>query len=185
MQNLLSIHGIQLVFYIISIVLIIKAVIRVNFAVPTSSKVYKTCILFTAIIAIIQILKFQGQYTNYLEEIELFNSIGVAVCFTLSIIYYFVYREDKYCMNVLRMDKEVAVSILEDVKQSLYNENAKQKGLSTINQYICGLKITQNEKIQQLINKQKEYCKLYGENDKRTVKLNRKVDEELKKIFSS
>lgn len=87
---------IQLVFYIISIVLIIKAVIKANFTVPTSKKVYKTCILFATIIVVMQILKFQEQYTNYLEKIELLNSICVASCFILSIIYYFIYRKDDY-----------------------------------------------------------------------------------------
>lgn len=185
MENLLFIHGIQFICYIFIIILVIKTLIKRNFTFLTSTKFYKTCVFFTVITVGIQVLKFQERYINYLIENELLQTVCVAVCFTLSIIYYFIYRKDDYCMRELRMDKGVAVSILEDVKQSLYNENAKQKGLSTINQYICGLKITQNEKIQQLINKQKEYCKLYGENDKRTVKLNRKVDEELKKIFSS
>lgn len=83
------------------------------------------------------------------------------------------------------MDKEIAISILEDVKQSLYNDNAKQKGLSTVNQYIKGLEITENQEIQQLISKQQEYVKKYGENGRKTLKLNKKIDKEMQKIFNS
>lgn len=94
--ELIAYSGLQFVFYIISIVLIIKAVIKANFTVPTSSKLYKNCVLFTVMIVIMQILKFQGKYTNYLDEIELLNSICVAGCFILSIIFYLIYRKDDY-----------------------------------------------------------------------------------------
>lgn len=82
------------------------------------------------------------------------------------------------------MEKQVAINILEDVIQSLIGDNAKCKGLSTVNQYIKGLEISTNEKIQTLINKQTEYRQHYGENHKRTLKLNKKIDEELRKIYN-
>lgn len=83
------------------------------------------------------------------------------------------------------MEKDVAINILEDIRQALIGDNAKSKVLSTVNQYIKCLEVTQNEKIRKLVNKQKEYNQKYGEFDKRTLKLNKKVDEELRKIFSS
>lgn len=83
------------------------------------------------------------------------------------------------------MEKQVAITILEDVMQSLIGDNAKHKGLSTVNQYIKGLEISTNEKIHALINKQTEYRQHYGENHKRTLKLNKKIDEELRKIYNS
>ncbi len=61
----------------------------------------------------------------------------------------------------------------------------KRIGLKTIKIYRKNLEIATNEKIQKLIKKQKEYMKKYGENGKRTQKLNKKIDEELNKIFSS
>lgn len=83
------------------------------------------------------------------------------------------------------MDKDVAINILEDVKQSLYRENGKQKGLSTVTQYIKGLQIAENKEIHQLIVKQQEYIKKYGENGRKTIKLNKKIDEKMQKIFNS
>ena len=82
------------------------------------------------------------------------------------------------------MDKQVAINILEDVIQSLIGDNAKRKGLSTVNQYIKGLEISTNEEIHALINKQIEYRQQYGENHKKTLKLNKKIDEELRKIYN-
>lgn len=82
------------------------------------------------------------------------------------------------------MDKQVAINILEDVIQSLIGDNAKRRGLSTVNQYIKGLEISTNEEIQTLINKQIEYRQQYGENHKKTLKLNKKIDEELRKIYN-
>lgn len=83
------------------------------------------------------------------------------------------------------MEKQVAINILEDIKQSLIGNNAKEKGLKAIERYRKNLKVTTNEKIRKLIKKQKEYHKKYGEFDKRTLKFNKKIDEELKKIYNS
>lgn len=88
--------GIQFICYIFIIILVIKTLIKKNFTFLTSTKFYKTCVFFTAITAGIQVLKFQTRYTNYLIENEFLQTVCVAICFTLSIIYYFVYREDDY-----------------------------------------------------------------------------------------
>lgn len=61
----------------------------------------------------------------------------------------------------------------------------KRIGLKTIKIYRKNLEIATNEKIQKLIKKQKEYIEKYGENGKRTQKLNKKIDKEINKIFNS
>ena len=81
------------------------------------------------------------------------------------------------------MEKHVAINILEDIEQLLNVENAKQRALKTIEIYIKGLEISTNTTIIKLINKQKEVLQKYGENDKKTLKLNKKIDKEIKKIL--
>lgn len=83
------------------------------------------------------------------------------------------------------MDKQTAIAILEDIGNTLEEIDWREKGIKTIDIYIKGLKIATNEKIQNLIHKQDEYFKLYGENSKKTLKLSKKVDKEISKIFNS
>lgn len=83
------------------------------------------------------------------------------------------------------MEKEVAISILEDIENSLQKENWKDESLKTIAIYRKGLKIATNPKIKNLIDKHREYIKKYGENDKKTIKIGKKIDEEVQKIYNS
>ena len=82
------------------------------------------------------------------------------------------------------MEKEVAISILEDIENSLQKENWKDESLKTIAIYRKGLKIATNPKIKNLIEKHREYIKKYGENDKKTIKNGKKIDEEIQKIYN-
>ena len=83
------------------------------------------------------------------------------------------------------MEKEVAISILEDIENSLQKDNWKEESLKTIAIYRKGLEIATNLKIKNLIEKHREYIKKYGENDKKTIKIGKKIDEEVKKIYNS
>ena len=84
------------------------------------------------------------------------------------------------------MDKQTAIDILEDIGNTLEKiDNWREKGIKATDIYIKGLKIATNEKIQNLIYRQDKYSKLYGENSKKTLKLSKKVDKEISKIFNS
>lgn len=83
------------------------------------------------------------------------------------------------------MEKEVAISILEDIENSLQKENWKEESLKTIAIYRKGLEIATNLKIKNLIEKHREYIKKYGENDKKTIKIGKKIDEEVQKIYNN
>lgn len=83
------------------------------------------------------------------------------------------------------MEKEVAISILEDIENSLQKENWKEESLKNIAIYRKGLEIATNPKIKNLIEKHREYIKKYGENDKKTIKIGKKIDEEVQKIYNS
>ncbi len=83
------------------------------------------------------------------------------------------------------MEKEVAISILEDIEISLQKENWKEESLKTIALYKKGLEIATNPKIKNLIEKHREYIKKYGENDKKTIKIGKKIDEEVQKIYNN
>lgn len=62
--------------------------------------------------------------------------------------------------------------------------NGKKSGLKTIDIYQKNLKIATSRKIKILIEKQKAYIRKYGQNGKKTITLNRKIDREIKKINS-
>lgn len=83
------------------------------------------------------------------------------------------------------MEKDVAITILEDIKQSLIGENAKNNTIKTLEIYRKNLEISTNKKIQKLINRKKEYMEKYGKNGRKTLKLDKKIDREIKKIFKS
>lgn len=85
---------------------------------------------------------------------------------------------------MLKMEKDVAITILEDIQQALLGENGKENGLKTVEIYRKDLEVATNKKIKKLKDKQKEYCQIYGEDDKRTLKLSKKIDKEIQKIFS-
>ena len=83
------------------------------------------------------------------------------------------------------MEKEVALSILEDLQNCLNKDNWKSETLKNIKIYKKNLQIAIDDNIRELIEKQKDLIDKYGENDKRTLKMNKKIGKELQKIFNS
>jgi len=82
------------------------------------------------------------------------------------------------------MEKKVAVDILEDIKQSIIDDDTGTKALNTLEIYRKNLEISVNPKIRKLVDEQKEIISKYGEDDKHTIKINNKISKELNKIFS-
>ena len=83
------------------------------------------------------------------------------------------------------MEKEVAISILEDIENSLQKENWKDESLKTIAIYRKGLEIAINPKIEKLIEKHRKYIEKYGENNQKSIKIGKKIDEEVQKNYNS
>ena len=79
------------------------------------------------------------------------------------------------------VEKEVAISILEDIKQDIIKD--KSKGLRTIDIYVRNLEVATSPKIKELVAKKKELVAKYGEDDKRVEKINKKASAEINKIF--
>lgn len=82
------------------------------------------------------------------------------------------------------MEKNVAISILKDIQKTLMDNNWKEKSLQTIEIYEKGIEVATNEKIKKMINKHSQYIMLYGEADKKTIKLAKKIDKEMQKIYN-
>lgn len=55
------------------------------------------------------------------------------------------------------MENEIAIQILEDIKEGLYSENWKTRTLSTIKQYRKNLLIATNEDLKNLVEDLKKY----------------------------
>ena len=83
------------------------------------------------------------------------------------------------------MEKEVAISILEDIENSLQKENWKEESLKNIAIYRKGLEIATNPKIKNLIEKHRKYIEKYGENNQKSIKIGKKIDKEVQKIYNS
>ena len=83
------------------------------------------------------------------------------------------------------IEKEVAIDILEDIQNSLTQTKWKEESLKTIAIYRKGLEIATSPKIKNLVEKYKEYKENYGENDKKTLKKNKKIDDETHKIYKN
>ncbi len=83
------------------------------------------------------------------------------------------------------MEKQVAIDILEDIKQCIIEDNSGEKALKTIDIYRKNLEISINPTIKNLIDKQKEIIAKYGEDDNRTIKINKQISNEMSKIFNS
>ena len=79
------------------------------------------------------------------------------------------------------VEKEVAISILEDIKQDIIKD--KSKGLRTIDIYVRNLEVATSPKIKELVAKKKELVAKYGEDDKRVEKINKKASAEINKLF--
>lgn len=83
------------------------------------------------------------------------------------------------------MEKSVAIDILEEIQTHLQdNDLWKEKSLKAINIYIKNLRIATCPKIKELIEQQKQSISKYGEFDKHTIRLNKKIDKEIHKIFN-
>lgn len=80
------------------------------------------------------------------------------------------------------MEKQVAISILEDIYDSLQGYDWKDKGLKTLKIYRRNLEMSTDKEIQQLIEKQKEYIEKYGEDSIKTKRLNKRVDKKIREI---
>ena len=80
------------------------------------------------------------------------------------------------------VEKEVAISILQDIKDDINKD--KSKGLRTIDIYVRNLEVATSSKIKELVAKKKELVAKYGEDDKRVEKINKKASDEIGKIFN-
>ena len=78
------------------------------------------------------------------------------------------------------MEKKVAVDILEDIKQSIIDDDSGVKALNTLEIYRKNLEISVNPKIRKLVDEQKEIISKYGEDDIHTVKINNKIHRHYK-----
>lgn len=83
------------------------------------------------------------------------------------------------------VEKQVALDILEEIKQNIQEDDSGTKALKTINIYRKNLEVAVNPKIKELIEQQKEAMAKYGEDDKRTIKLNKQISKEMGKIYNS
>lgn len=83
------------------------------------------------------------------------------------------------------MEKDVAINILEDIENALYTKNPKENTIKTLEIYRKNLEISTNKKIQKLVDKRKNYIQEYGKNGRKTLKLDKKIDKEIKKILKS
>ena len=83
------------------------------------------------------------------------------------------------------MEKQVAIDILEDIKQCIIDDDSGVRALKTIDIYRKNIEISINPTIKKLVDKQKEIISIYGENDKKTIQINKKISKELSKIFNN
>lgn len=83
------------------------------------------------------------------------------------------------------IEKQIALNILEDIQDSLMKENWKEESLKTIYIYRKGLEIATNPKIKNLMEQYKKYKEIYGENDSKTLKIAKKIDDETHKIYNN
>ncbi len=84
------------------------------------------------------------------------------------------------------MDKQVAIDILEEIKLTLSNlETWRENGLKVVSKYKLELELKTNSKIKRMIKVQQKYKDKYGEFDKKTIAINKKISEEIKKILNN
>ena len=83
------------------------------------------------------------------------------------------------------MEKEIAINMLQDIEDSLMQKNWKEQSLKTIAVYRKGLEIATSPKIKNLVKKHTKYIKKYGENDKKTLEIVKKIDDETHKIYNN
>lgn len=81
------------------------------------------------------------------------------------------------------MKKSTAINILEDIQDSLYCNNWKENSLLKIRYYTNCLEVSISPKINKLIEKYRKSINQYGKNNKKSLKLAKKIDDEIDKIF--
>lgn len=81
--------------------------------------------------------------------------------------------------------KEITISMLEDIKQLVQNDEGKEKILNIVDEYIKILELSENDKVKRLIRKHVQYCQKYGEENEKTLKITKKITKEIKKKFKS
>lgn len=81
------------------------------------------------------------------------------------------------------IENQEAIEILEDIERKLNYKEWKLAKKDT-EYYIKNLKITENEKINNLITRYKKNRKLYGENSYKTKILAKKIDKKLLEIYN-
>lgn len=82
------------------------------------------------------------------------------------------------------MKKQIALEILEDIQQSILNNKDKEAVYKVIRIYKKNLQLATDKKINQLIIKHKVYVEKFGEKSPKVLKLNKKIDKEICKIFN-
>lgn len=82
------------------------------------------------------------------------------------------------------ISRPIAINILEDVKDSLSQENWQEQTLKTIKTYRKNIEISMNPTIQKLIKRYKKSFDKYGERNIMTVILGKKIDKKMRAIFT-
>lgn len=77
------------------------------------------------------------------------------------------------------------INILEEIKNTFNTENWQENGLKETEKQIKIFKFYQSKKYNNLKNKQQKYLKKYGMNGRKTIRINKEIDNRLKKIYNS
>lgn len=78
--------------------------------------------------------------------------------------------------------KSDAINILEELEEDLKKGNT-EKAKQDINYYIKNIEITTNKKINELMFEYLEKKNKYGLYNRRTIRISKKIDKEILKIF--
>lgn len=82
------------------------------------------------------------------------------------------------------IEKNTVINILEDIQNSLRKNNIEE-GLKTLDIYRKNLELSCNPKLKKLIEEQSQLVNEYGESNKRVLRINKKIDKEMQKIFNN
>lgn len=82
------------------------------------------------------------------------------------------------------MEKQIALGILEEIQQSILNNKDKEAVYKVIRIYKKNLQLSTNQRIKQLIIKHKAYVEKFGEESPKVLRLGKKIDKEICKIFN-
>ena len=82
------------------------------------------------------------------------------------------------------MEKSIAINILEDIKDSLSQENWEEQTMKTIRTYRKNIEISMNPQIQRMVRHYKRCFDKYGENNIITILLGKRIDKKMQEIFT-